>query len=90
MLDYGPEHNLYWVVFQQDTGECWTWANPQVRAQKNITGGRLKITPITKESLVPARHVCVFCNQIVREGERCLSPTEAGLCALRKSREGKR
>jgi hypothetical protein len=46
LIDHGPEHNLYWVVFQNDTGECWTWANPQIRAQKNITEGRIKITEI--------------------------------------------
>jgi hypothetical protein len=39
LIDYGPEYNLMWVVFQ-DTGECWTWQNSEVRAQKNITLGR--------------------------------------------------
>ena len=39
LIDYGPEYNLMWVVFQ-DTGECWTWQNSEIRAQKNITLGR--------------------------------------------------
>lgn len=41
LIDYGPEHDLIWVVFQDETGECWSWRNPEIRAQKNITIGRL-------------------------------------------------
>lgn len=41
MLDYGIEHNLQWVCFIDDTGECWTFKNTEIRAQKNITWGRL-------------------------------------------------
>ncbi len=37
VIDYGPEHNLFWVVFLDATGECWTYSNPDIRAQKNIT-----------------------------------------------------
>lgn len=40
VIDYGPEADLIWVCFQDDTGECWSWANPEIRAQKNITLGR--------------------------------------------------
>ena len=40
LIDYGPEHNLMWVVAIDDTGEIWTFGNPDVRAQKNITMGR--------------------------------------------------
>lgn len=39
MIDPGVEHDLLWVCFQDD-GECWTWRNPEIRAQKNITMGR--------------------------------------------------
>jgi hypothetical protein len=39
VIDYGPDHDLLWVCFQCDTGECWTWANPQVRADRNVTMG---------------------------------------------------
>ncbi len=35
MIDYGPEHHLLWVCFQDETGECWTWPNPLIRAQSN-------------------------------------------------------
>ena len=40
VIDYGPEHHLYWVVIDDATREVWTWANPVVRGQKNITLGR--------------------------------------------------
>lgn len=39
VIDYGPEHDLLWVCFQEN-GECWTWGNPQIKAQSNITMGR--------------------------------------------------
>ena len=29
-----------WVAFQDDTGECWTWCNRDVRIQPNATLGR--------------------------------------------------
>lgn len=45
LIDYGIEGDLYWTVFQDGTGECWTWNNKDVRAQKNITAGRSYITP---------------------------------------------
>jgi hypothetical protein len=41
LVDYGIEHNINWVCFQDETGECWTWSNSDIRAQKNITYGRL-------------------------------------------------
>lgn len=37
LLDYSQEHNLLWVTFQDDTGECWTWDNTQVRLPRNPT-----------------------------------------------------
>jgi hypothetical protein len=40
VIDYGPEHNLLWVVFLDNGGECWTYANQDIRAQINITMGR--------------------------------------------------
>jgi len=41
VIDYGAEHNLLWVVFLDETGECWTYSNPYIRGQQNITMGRL-------------------------------------------------
>jgi hypothetical protein len=45
IIDYGIESHLCWIVFQDDTGECWTWSNPYIRAQKNETHGRDYISP---------------------------------------------
>ena len=40
VIDYGIEQNLMWTVFLDASGECWTFSNPEIRAQKNITLGR--------------------------------------------------
>lgn len=40
VIDYGLEHDLMWVCFIQDTGECWTFRNQDVRADDNATIGR--------------------------------------------------
>lgn len=40
VIDYGPEHHLLWVVFLDEGRECWTFANPYVMAQVNVTMGR--------------------------------------------------
>ncbi len=45
LINDGPEHDLYWTVFQDDSGECWTWNNKDIRAQKNLTLGRENISP---------------------------------------------
>lgn len=41
VIDHGPEYNLLWVVFLDDSCECWTFDNTKVRAEKNITMGRM-------------------------------------------------
>lgn len=45
ITDYGIEHDMLWTVFIDATGECWTYSNRHVRAQKNITANRGHITP---------------------------------------------
>jgi hypothetical protein len=45
LIDYSPEFDIMWIVFQENTGECWTWNNRDIRAQKNITLGRDYISP---------------------------------------------
>ena len=40
LIDYGKEDDLYWTVFLDSNGECWTLNNKFIRAQKNITLGR--------------------------------------------------
>jgi hypothetical protein len=39
LIDYGSEAQLLFVVFVRETGECWTFPGPQIRLEKNITGG---------------------------------------------------
>ena len=46
LIDYGLEHDLIWVAFQDETGECWSYSNPDIRAQQNITMGRLDVHPV--------------------------------------------
>ncbi len=45
VINAGIESHLIWVVFLDDSGECWSVANPYVRMQKNWTHGR----PATSE-----------------------------------------
>jgi hypothetical protein len=40
LIDYSQEHDIYWVVFLNDNGECWTLSNKEVRLDSNITLGR--------------------------------------------------
>lgn len=39
LIDYGPEHDLVWVCFQDD-GQIWCWRNQDMCSEKNITFGR--------------------------------------------------
>lgn len=56
LIDYGIEHNLFWVCFQDNTGECWIWSNKDIRAQKNITHGREHISPFYNPQHVAFPH----------------------------------
>lgn len=40
VIDYGPEADLIWVCFQDDSGECWCWSNKTIRIQGNVTLNR--------------------------------------------------
>lgn len=40
MIDYSQEHDILWVVFLDESGECWTLPNKDIRMQKNISLGR--------------------------------------------------
>jgi hypothetical protein len=40
LIDYSPEHDFYWVVFLDESRECWTFSNKDIRAQANFTIGR--------------------------------------------------
>jgi hypothetical protein len=53
LIDYGFEHNLMWVCFADESRECWTVENKNIRAQDNITAGRypLKVEAGTNTNL---------------------------------------
>jgi hypothetical protein len=40
LIDYSQEHNLLYVVFINETGECWTFPNSQIRMDTNFSLGR--------------------------------------------------
>ena len=40
VIDYGPEADLIWVCFQDETRECWSFRNSDIRIQPNETIGR--------------------------------------------------
>jgi hypothetical protein len=40
LIDYGMEEHLLWVCFINETGECWTFRNKDIRIQKNYTLSR--------------------------------------------------
>lgn len=46
LIDYSTEHDLVWVVFIDETGECWCFRNPDIRLRSNITFGRISTSPI--------------------------------------------
>lgn len=52
LIDYGLEYDLYWVVFIDETRECWTLNNRDVRAQRNLTIGRGKFNMETKDKKI--------------------------------------
>lgn len=39
VIDYGEDFHLLWVCFIDATGECWTFANPDILLQPNPTLG---------------------------------------------------
>lgn len=46
LIDYGIEENLLWVVFLDETGECWTFQNKHIHAEPNITMGAKRVPPV--------------------------------------------
>ena len=50
LIDRSQEHHLEWVVFLDETGECWTFQNPDIRIQKNYTFWRKNISDLKSET----------------------------------------
>jgi hypothetical protein len=44
-----PENDIFWVCFQDDTGECWTWEDAEIRSRKNRTLKRNDISFLEKD-----------------------------------------
>jgi hypothetical protein len=42
VIDYSQEHDLIWVVFLDDSGECWSYSNKEVKIVYNETLRRAK------------------------------------------------
>jgi hypothetical protein len=40
VIDYSQEHDLIWVVFLDDTKECWSFGNREIKIVENITLNR--------------------------------------------------
>jgi hypothetical protein len=40
VIDYSQEHDLIWVVFLDDTKECWSFGNRDIKIVENITLNR--------------------------------------------------
>lgn len=51
VIDYGIESHLFWVVFLDADGACWTIPNPEVRLQMNWS---LPRRPAARKSEKPA------------------------------------
>lgn len=71
LIDYGIEHDMSWVCFQDQTGECWTWKNPLVRAQKNITHGRENISPFYNPDDAALKKKSSYCDDCGEVHDDC-------------------
>ena len=40
IIDYSEEHDLFWVVILDETGEIWAIPNAKVRGFPNYSSGR--------------------------------------------------
>jgi hypothetical protein len=47
LIDRSQEHDLEWIVFLDNNGECWTFKNSDIRIQKNHTLHRSSISNIS-------------------------------------------
>jgi hypothetical protein len=48
VIDYGLDYNLMWIVFLDESGECWTIDNAEIRAYPNPTYGAPRSGKIPK------------------------------------------
>jgi len=50
LIDYSTEHDLIWVTFLDESGECWCFRNQEIRLQPNWTFGRKETSTINGEN----------------------------------------
>lgn len=78
LIDEGAESHLKWVVFLDNNGECWTFQNPEIRAQKNITQGRKHIAPFYDPEDVKLSHIsckrCAKCYAVCWDSDNDICP----------------
>lgn len=43
IIDYSKEDDILWTVFLDETGQCWTFNNKDIRAIKNVSIGRTTV-----------------------------------------------
>jgi hypothetical protein len=48
VIDEGRDEPLRFVTFVSSTGECWAFAQPEVRLWTNLTEGRTRISPFQR------------------------------------------
>jgi len=56
LIDYSQEHDLLWVVFLNQGGECWTIPNSDIRIDINLSLKRYDIPssgPGSPDRVVP-------------------------------------
>lgn len=82
VIDYGPESDLKWICFQQTTGECWTYSNIMIRAQKNITENREFISPFyNPEEAALRKGGGWFCGACGGHNKcECEDDSDSGIC----------
>jgi hypothetical protein len=52
LIDEGRDHDICWVCFIEQTRECWTFRNPEIRRDRNWTLGigRRFPLPVSREA----------------------------------------
>ena len=51
LIECGDEAHMQWVCWIRSTGECWTFVNPEVRKNLNMTMQRDTISPFNESVL---------------------------------------
>lgn len=86
IIDYSQEHDLMWVVFLDESGECWTYGNKDVKMVENVTLGRVKVEkPVETPSRIKQcdecrNHVNIDINMIVNNSGKNNGMSHSNVC----------